>query len=172
MIRRLGLYCRSVSKRRKKHLAAAPSRALLHEDVQRDPVLIQGTPEIVLHSSNPDEHLIQVPGIPRSGACCALARRLPLQRTAQNEADRRLDRRSPHSRRIGQIAAERAARRPRPREGSPQRDVLEGAVNGVLALLKASAWLTGWSADRWNLGAPPSALRSGFPRKRRNRSKR
>ncbi len=54
----------------------------------------------------------------------------------------------------------------------PQRDVLEGAVNGVLALLKASAWLTGWSADRSNLRAPPSALRSGFPRKRRNRSKR
>jgi hypothetical protein len=59
VIRRLGLHGRSFSKRRNKHLAAAPSRALLHEDVQRDPVLIHGTPEIVLHSSNPDEHLIQ-----------------------------------------------------------------------------------------------------------------
>jgi len=33
----------------------------------------------------------------------------------------------------------------------PQRDILEGAANGGLAPLKASAYLTTWSADRSNL---------------------
>ena len=33
----------------------------LNEDVEHDAVLIHGTPKIVLHALNPDEHLIKVP---------------------------------------------------------------------------------------------------------------
>ena len=33
----------------------------LSEDVEHDAVLVHGTPKIVLHAPNPDEHLIEVP---------------------------------------------------------------------------------------------------------------
>jgi len=33
----------------------------LNEDVEHDAILIHGTPKIVLHALNPDEHLIKVP---------------------------------------------------------------------------------------------------------------
>jgi len=37
----------------------------LNEDVEHDAVLINGAPQIVLHPSNPDEHLVHVPLVPR-----------------------------------------------------------------------------------------------------------
>ena len=37
----------------------------LNEDVEHDAVLIHGTPKIMLHALDPDEHLIKVPLIPR-----------------------------------------------------------------------------------------------------------
>jgi hypothetical protein len=38
----------------------------LNEDVEHDAVLIHGTPQIMLHALDPDEHLIHVPLVPRS----------------------------------------------------------------------------------------------------------
>jgi hypothetical protein len=38
----------------------------LNEDVEHDAILIDGSPEIVPHALNPDEHLIKVPLVPRS----------------------------------------------------------------------------------------------------------
>ena len=37
--------------------------AALHQDVEHDPVLIDGTPEIVQLAPDPNEDLIQVPGL-------------------------------------------------------------------------------------------------------------
>jgi hypothetical protein len=37
--------------------------AILHEDIEYDFVLIHGTPQIVQHAPNADEHLIKVPCI-------------------------------------------------------------------------------------------------------------
>jgi hypothetical protein len=36
----------------------------LHKDVEHDAVLIHGTPQIMLHAPDPDEHLIKVPLFP------------------------------------------------------------------------------------------------------------
>ena len=52
-----------------KALQQAPEESLrglsippwLNEDVEHDAVLINGTPQIVLHSLDPDEHLVEVP---------------------------------------------------------------------------------------------------------------
>ena len=38
----------------------------LNEDVEHDAVLIHGTPQIMLHAPDPDEHLIHVPLVARS----------------------------------------------------------------------------------------------------------
>ena len=38
----------------------------LNEDVEHDAVLIHGTPQIMLHALDPDEHLIDVPLVPGS----------------------------------------------------------------------------------------------------------
>ena len=38
---------------------------VLNKDVQHDAILIHGTPEIVLHTLDPDEDLVEVPFIPR-----------------------------------------------------------------------------------------------------------
>jgi hypothetical protein len=45
----------------------------LNEDVEHDAVLIHGTPKIVLHALDPDEHFVQVPLIPRSWPSAAKA---------------------------------------------------------------------------------------------------
>ena len=40
---------------------------VLNEDVEHNTVLIHGTPEIVLHALDPDEHLVEVPLVPGRG---------------------------------------------------------------------------------------------------------
>ena len=45
----------------------------LNEDVEHDAVLIHGTPKIVLHALDPDEHLIKVPLITGPEATAAEA---------------------------------------------------------------------------------------------------
>jgi hypothetical protein len=45
----------------------------LNENVEHDAVLVHGAPEIVLHSLDPDEHLIHVPLVPRSWPAAAQA---------------------------------------------------------------------------------------------------
>ena len=42
--------------------------AVLHEDVEHDPVLVHCPPEIVQHAVDPDEHLIEVPGVSGLGS--------------------------------------------------------------------------------------------------------
>ena len=42
--------------------------AVLHEDVEHDPVLVHRPPEIVQHAVDPDEHLVEVPGVSRLGS--------------------------------------------------------------------------------------------------------
>jgi hypothetical protein len=37
--------------------------AILHEDIEHDPVLIHSPPEIVQRAVDPDEHLVEVPGV-------------------------------------------------------------------------------------------------------------
>jgi hypothetical protein len=39
---------------------------VLNKDVEHNAVLIHGTPEIVLHALDPDEHLVEMPLVPRS----------------------------------------------------------------------------------------------------------
>ena len=50
----------------------------LNEDVEHDTVLIHGTPQIVLHTLDPDEHLIEVPLVtgPRTAAAQAAGKTL------------------------------------------------------------------------------------------------
>ncbi len=43
----------------------------LNEDVEHDAVLIDGTPQIMLHALDPDEHLIDVPLVPGSWSAAA-----------------------------------------------------------------------------------------------------
>jgi hypothetical protein len=38
--------------------------ALLHQDVQHNPMLVDGSPQIVQHAPDTDEHLIEVPRVP------------------------------------------------------------------------------------------------------------
>ena len=45
--------------------------SLLHQDVQHDPVLIHCTPEIMQNASDPNEHLIPVPRVPRPRSAAA-----------------------------------------------------------------------------------------------------
>src|ERR1019366_7291875 len=45
----------------------------LNEDVEHDAVLIHGTPQIMLHALDPDEHLIHVPLVPRSWSAASQA---------------------------------------------------------------------------------------------------
>ena len=45
----------------------------MNEDVQHDAILIHGTPEIVLHTLDPDEDLVEVPFIPRPWPAAAQA---------------------------------------------------------------------------------------------------
>ncbi len=45
----------------------------LNEDVEHDAILIDGTPEIVLHASDSDEDLVQVPLVPWPGPAAAQA---------------------------------------------------------------------------------------------------
>ena len=44
---------------------------LLNEDVENEAVLIHGTPRIVLHALDPDEHLVQVPLVSGSWAAAS-----------------------------------------------------------------------------------------------------
>ena len=53
-----------------RRLAVSP---WLNEDVEHDAVLIDGTPQIMLHSLDPDEHLIDVPLVPGSWSAAAKA---------------------------------------------------------------------------------------------------
>jgi hypothetical protein len=46
-------------------LGGSPIASLLHQDIQHDPVLIHGTPEVMQHAPDPDEDFIEVPIIPR-----------------------------------------------------------------------------------------------------------
>ena len=46
---------------------------VLHKDVQHNAVLIHGTPEIVLHALDTDEHLVEIPLVPRPRAAAAQA---------------------------------------------------------------------------------------------------
>src|SRR5208282_5282075 len=46
-------------------LGCCPVAAFLHEDVEYNAILIHGAPKIVLHTLDPDEHLVQVPLVPR-----------------------------------------------------------------------------------------------------------
>jgi hypothetical protein len=41
--------------------------AILHEDIEHDPVLVHRPPEIVQHAIDPDEHLVKVPGVSGPG---------------------------------------------------------------------------------------------------------
>jgi hypothetical protein len=50
---------------RKKRLAAALSRAALHQDVQDVAVLVDGPPQVLQPPVNLDEDLVQVPLVPR-----------------------------------------------------------------------------------------------------------
>src|ERR1700739_2176368 len=45
----------------------------LNEDVEHDAILIHSTPEIVLHTLDPDEGLVEVPFIPRPWPAAAQA---------------------------------------------------------------------------------------------------
>ncbi len=45
----------------------------LNQDVQRNTILINGAPEIVLHALDPNEDLVQVPLVARSGSAAAQA---------------------------------------------------------------------------------------------------
>jgi hypothetical protein len=45
----------------------------LNEDLEHHAILIDGTPEIVLHASDSDENLVQVPLVPRSRPAAAQA---------------------------------------------------------------------------------------------------
>jgi len=42
--------------------------AALHQDIQHDAVLIDGAPEVVPHTLDPNEHLIEVPLVTRPGS--------------------------------------------------------------------------------------------------------
>jgi hypothetical protein len=46
---------------------------ILNKDVEDDAMLIDGTPEIVLHPLDPDEHFIHVPLVPRAWPAAAQA---------------------------------------------------------------------------------------------------
>jgi hypothetical protein len=46
-------------------LGCFPVAAFLNQDVEHHAILIHGAPKIVLHTLDPDEHLVQVPLIPR-----------------------------------------------------------------------------------------------------------
>jgi len=45
----------------------------LNKDVQHDTVLIHGTPKIMLHALDPDEHLVHVPLVPGSWSAASQA---------------------------------------------------------------------------------------------------
>ena len=45
----------------------------LNKDIEHNAVLIDGTPQIMLHSLDPDEHLIDVPLVPGSWSAAAKA---------------------------------------------------------------------------------------------------
>jgi hypothetical protein len=42
--------------------------AILHEDIEHDPVLVYCPPEIMQHAVDPDEHLVEVPSVSRLGS--------------------------------------------------------------------------------------------------------
>ena len=67
-MRRLGLYFSPCSSRLKKRFAAAAFRRSLHQNVQHDPVLVHRPPQIVQHAVDPDEHLVEVPGVSGLGS--------------------------------------------------------------------------------------------------------
>jgi hypothetical protein len=46
-------------------LGSFPAVAFLNQDVEHHAILIHGAPKIVLHTLDPDEHLVQVPLISR-----------------------------------------------------------------------------------------------------------
>jgi hypothetical protein len=63
---------------RKKRLAAALSRAVLHEDVQDVVVLVDGPPQVLLVPIDFDEDLVQVPFVTRPGLPAAQRACVPL----------------------------------------------------------------------------------------------
>ena len=50
----------------KETLSSFAVAALLNRDVEHNAILIHGAPQIVLHTLDLDEHLVQVPLVPRS----------------------------------------------------------------------------------------------------------
>src|ERR1700731_2241452 len=49
----------------KESLCGCGVPAWLNEDFEHDAVLIHGAPKIVLHALDPNEHLVEVPFVPR-----------------------------------------------------------------------------------------------------------
>ena len=42
--------------------------AILHEDIEHDPMLVHRSPEIMHHAIDPDEHLVEVPSVSGLGS--------------------------------------------------------------------------------------------------------
>ena len=52
-------------------LGSFPITSLLDQNIEDDTVLIHGTPKIMLNAQDPDEHLVEVPLVARSGTAAA-----------------------------------------------------------------------------------------------------
>ena len=68
-----GTYCRPFNRHLKKRFGGFGISAFLNKNVEHNAVLIHSAPKIMLHALDPNEHLVQVPLVPRSWPSVAQA---------------------------------------------------------------------------------------------------